>query len=319
MGGCVGYHFLTLGAHDRMQQQIEVHQSPSRLLDEAATFFTKRRAKVTARTEQGFHFGLEGSDEREGGRITVSSRSTSSTTVTVEADGLGVMAMAESFVRDLRKQTRDAGRQGRNVGVGAARGGFGDLRERLGMPQEAARPATARASQPEELVLAPLGSPAVEPPEQLSHAEDAAMPAMTPPAMTPNVGAAAAPPVPAAPPDEWPLSHQASGVDRAMEATEAIERRPLVERPDGPTPVEAPAVAPEVGPHSPPAGDAAVVAAHAAFVGPDVTPEASALTSAHDSVPPPVADALATTPPSAESLGGVPDPGQVSVRGQPRP
>ena len=56
-------------------------------------------------------------------------------TVTVEADGLGVLAIAEGFVRELRKQARGAGRQDRASSAAGASSGFADLRQRLGMPE----------------------------------------------------------------------------------------------------------------------------------------------------------------------------------------
>ncbi|HEX2037779.1 MAG TPA: hypothetical protein VHS99_26715 [Chloroflexota bacterium] len=119
-----------------MQQEIQTNQPADRLVAEAAAFFTKRRAKVSERTERGFRFGLEGGDEQEGGRVTVAPAKDGGSTVTVQADGLGVLAIAEGFIRELRKQARDASRVGRS---GAATGGFGsgfaDLRQRLGMPE----------------------------------------------------------------------------------------------------------------------------------------------------------------------------------------
>src|SRR5436189_186759 len=41
-----------------MQQQIQIHQRPEQVLNEAANFFAKRRAKVTDRTERGDFSGL---------------------------------------------------------------------------------------------------------------------------------------------------------------------------------------------------------------------------------------------------------------------
>src|SRR5262249_13803154 len=101
-----------------MQQQVQVSQPRAKLLDEAAAFFSRRRAKVSERTDRGFRFGLEGSAESDGGRVSVSSGAGGTSTVTVEAEGLGVLAIAEGFVRELRKQARDAGRQGRASAAG---------------------------------------------------------------------------------------------------------------------------------------------------------------------------------------------------------
>jgi hypothetical protein len=117
-----------------MQQQVQINQRAKDVVSEAAAFFTKRRAKITDRSERGFRFGLDGSDEQDGGRVTVASGAGNSSTVTVQADGLGVLAIAESFVRELRKQARGAGRQAK-APAGGLRGGFGELRERLGMPE----------------------------------------------------------------------------------------------------------------------------------------------------------------------------------------
>ena len=123
-----------------MQQQIQTSQSPEQCLSEATAFFTRRRAKVWDRTEQGFRFGLEGGEAEDGGRVTVAPGG-GGTTVTVEAEVLGVMAIAEGFVRELRKQARSTGRtprSGPSVGLSS---GFADLRQRLGMPEPPPVPA----------------------------------------------------------------------------------------------------------------------------------------------------------------------------------
>lgn len=114
-----------------MQQQVQTHLPAERVLSEASSFFTKRRAKVSDRTSQGFSFALPGSDE--GGRLRISPAvaGASGTTVTVEAEGLGVLAIAEGYVRELRKQSRSQGRPGGGAGNVA----LSDLRQRLGMPE----------------------------------------------------------------------------------------------------------------------------------------------------------------------------------------
>jgi hypothetical protein len=118
-----------------MQQQIQSRQSAEALLSEAIGFFTRRRAKVSERSEQGFRFSLEESPEADAGRVTVTPASGGSSNVVVEAEGLGLMAIAEGFIRELRKQARDSGRQTR-AGTGASVGsGFADLRQRMGMPE----------------------------------------------------------------------------------------------------------------------------------------------------------------------------------------
>ena len=113
------------------------------VLSEASSFFTKRRAKVSDRTSDGFSFALPGSED--GGRLRVAAAGGPSTTVTVEVEGLGVLAIAEGYLRELRKASKSQGR--------AAPGGgnvpLSDLRQRLGMPEprlrqrpDAAAPAT---------------------------------------------------------------------------------------------------------------------------------------------------------------------------------
>lgn len=116
-----------------MQQQVQTHLPVEQVLSEASAFFTKRRAKVSGRTAQGFSFALQGSDE--GGRLRVSpaGAGASGTTVTVEAEGLGVLAIAEGYVRELRKQSRSQGRSGAGAGAGSV--ALSDLRQRLGMPE----------------------------------------------------------------------------------------------------------------------------------------------------------------------------------------
>ena len=217
-----------------MEHQVNLNQPADQLLNEAAAFFARRRAKVSERSAQGFRFGLEGGDQQEGGRVTVAPAAGGGSTVTVRADGLGVLAMAEGFVRELRKQARGAGRQARQAGPSAARGGFGDLRQRLGLP------------------------------------------------------AAERPPVPS-----QPGPTMAAG-ERAAE-------------PDGPLPVEAPVVSPEAGPRSAPARPAPAAAPHPAFTGPQESSDQ------HPAAAPPVNEARAAQQPSAEAVGGVPAPEEVTV------
>ena len=139
-----------------MQQQIQISRRPEQVLNDAASFFAKRRAKVTDRTERGFRFGLQGSSAQDGGRVSVAPGAGGVCTVTVQADGLGVMAIAEGFVRELRKQARDQGRtaqRGQRTDAGPMRGDFSGLRERLGMPPErpfrpTPRPTPATATAP---------------------------------------------------------------------------------------------------------------------------------------------------------------------------
>jgi hypothetical protein len=99
------------------------------VLSEASSFFTKRRAKVSDRTADGFSFALPGAED--GGRLRVSSADGAGSTVTVEVEGLGVLAIAEGYLRELRKQSKGQGRAGASTGNVA----LSDLRQRLGMPE----------------------------------------------------------------------------------------------------------------------------------------------------------------------------------------
>jgi hypothetical protein len=118
-----------------MQQQVQTSLPAQQVLSEASSFFTKRRAKVSDRTAEGFSFALPGSDD--GGRLKVSSAGGAGTSVTVEAEGLGVLAIAEGYVRELRKQSKTQGRS-----AGGANVPLSDLRQRLGMPEPRLRQRT---------------------------------------------------------------------------------------------------------------------------------------------------------------------------------
>ncbi len=135
-----------------MQQVVQTSLPAQQVLSEASSFFTKRRAKVSDRTPEGFSFTLEGSDD--GGRLRVSGTGGPATTVTVEAEGLGVLAIAEGYVRELRKASKTQGR----AAAGGGNVALSDLRQRLGMPEprlrqkpaaDAAAPATP--GQPSEV------------------------------------------------------------------------------------------------------------------------------------------------------------------------
>ncbi len=135
-----------------MQQQIQTALSPQQCLAEATAFFNRRRAKVSDRTEQGLRFALEGTGAEDGGRVTVAPGAGGGSTVTVEADGLGVLAIAEGFVRELRKQARGAGRQDRASSVAGIELRLrrpppapGDARATAGAPCAPARRAAPRS------------------------------------------------------------------------------------------------------------------------------------------------------------------------------
>ena len=136
-----------------MQQQIQINQPPERILSDAASFFVRRRAKVSDRTERGLRFGLPGGAAEDAGRVTISPGPGGVSTVTVQADGLGLLAIAEGFVRELRKQARDQDRSGprapREGGPTTMRGDFSSLRERLGMPAPERQEQPARPPRPQ--------------------------------------------------------------------------------------------------------------------------------------------------------------------------
>jgi hypothetical protein len=234
-----------------MQQQVQTHLGAGQVIAEASSFFTKRRARVTDRSDTGFRFGLPGSDES--GTVSVSSGAGGSgSTVTVEAEGLAILAIAEGFVRELRKQSRSQTRAG---GGGGANAGFGDLRQRLGMPE-------------------PVRAP--RPPQQGQQGQQ--------PQQRPG----------AAPPGASPSLPGGQGTVR----------------PDGPEPTEAASTTPEGAPQGAPAPQGA------ALPHPDNNdPVSPVQTTAADA--PPVVNATSNAPPSAESQGGVPAPGDVVVHGDP--
>ena len=112
-----------------MQQQVQTSLSAEQVLSEASSFFTKRRARVSDRTNSGFKFALPGAED--GGSLSIAPAGSGGTTVTVEAEGLGVLAIAEGYVRELRKQSKSQPRSGGASGNVA----LSDLRQRLGMPE----------------------------------------------------------------------------------------------------------------------------------------------------------------------------------------
>lgn len=295
-----------------MQQQIQINQPAQQLLAEAAAYFARRRARVTDRTDQGFRFGFEGSEAQEGGRVTVAPSAGAASAVTVEAEGLGVMAIAEGFIRELRKQARDAGRQGRGNGGTNVGSGFSDLRQRLGMPQAPPaalpRPPASRPDRP----LLPGGPPPGRPMSALvaaaSESGDAA-----PPSGASEVGASAS------------GQRETDGADHGAEAS----ARPTAAGADA-----SPAVVPQA---ADPAGSAVSAAAAVSEMHHDSATMPPAETGApasdpagagaaplpHRDLATSAADAAATTgqapghesltssPPTAEQLGGVPEASDV--------
>ena len=112
----------------RMQQQVQTALSAEQVLSEASSFFTKRRARVSDKTAQGFKFALPGAED--GGSLSISAAGSGGTIVTIEVEGLGVQAIAEGYVRELRKQSKGQAR-----GASASNVALTDLRQRLGMPE----------------------------------------------------------------------------------------------------------------------------------------------------------------------------------------
>jgi hypothetical protein len=111
-----------------MQQQVQTALSAAQVLSEASSFFTKRRARVTDKTDRGFKFALPGAED--GGSLSISPAGAGGTTVTIEVEGLGVQAIAEGYVRELRKHSKSQARAG-----GGSNVPLSDLRQRLGMPE----------------------------------------------------------------------------------------------------------------------------------------------------------------------------------------
>ncbi|HEV2125177.1 MAG TPA: hypothetical protein VGW38_20700 [Chloroflexota bacterium] len=312
-----------------MQQQIQTNQSAEQVLNDAASFFSKRRAKILERGAHGFRFGLPGSSGS--GSITVDRASgASATTVTVEAEDLSIMAIAEGFVRELRKQARDAGRQAKAGATNTV--ALSDLRQRLGMPEPRVRP-VARPGQPGQPGQRPPGAPAgasaetsiSDPGVAAAEAQTAPTPAGPPPAMS-NAAQANMPSVTGAPmtlsaeagpPTESPLAGSVvppggggeSPIPGASAGPGALSVQATA--PDGPAPIEAAQVTPEGGPQSAPTGQAAVEAAHPSFEGP--VPSSEQRVGTTD----PASGASAGAFASAEQTGGVPQADEVVVETEP--
>ena len=111
-----------------MQQQVQTALSAEQVLSEASSFFTKRRARVSDKTDRGFKFALPGAED--GGSLSIAPAGAGGTTVTIEVEGLGVQAIAEGYVRELRKTSKSQSRAGSGSNVALS-----DLRQRLGMPE----------------------------------------------------------------------------------------------------------------------------------------------------------------------------------------
>ncbi len=143
-----------------MLQDVLSLKPPNEIIDEAARFFTQRRLKVIARTRSSLRFALSAAHEAEAGQVKAIREATGQTRVSVETGGLSVWHVAESYIRDLRKQSRSGERsRRRRRAAGTTRltgASLDSLGSALGMepsrpPQPAARrptPAPAPAAPP---------------------------------------------------------------------------------------------------------------------------------------------------------------------------
>ena len=97
-----------------MLQDVLSLKPPNEIIDEAARFFTQRRIKVIARSKSSLRFALSTAHEAEAGQVKAVREATGQTRVSVETGGLSVWHIAESYVRDLRKQARSGARSRRH-------------------------------------------------------------------------------------------------------------------------------------------------------------------------------------------------------------
>gem|GEM_PF-3369781 len=316
-----------------MQQQVQTHLSAEQVLSEATSFFSKRRARISDRSNDGCSFSLQGSEES--GRVGIAKASGAGSSagpgciVTVEAEGVTILAIAEGFVRELRKQSKS---QPRSASGAAGNTGFGDLRQRLGMPEppRAPRPqpqapatqpmTTGTPTQADATQLQATPSPVQEPRPQVPEPPPSSVPDPQPSLVsTPRPPSTLSPLPPPPPPSSSPVRLPRPGPvppppPGSMMALPPgpVPPPPLggqgTVRPDGPEPTEAASVSPTAGPKGAPAPGAAVEGAHASFTGPQESDQTSSATASP-------ANEGSNTPPSAEALGGVPT--EREVREQP--
>ncbi len=143
-----------------MLQDVLSLKPPHEIIDEAARFFTQRRIKVIARSRNSLRFALSAAHAAEAGQVKAVREATGQTRVSVETGGLSVWHIAESYIRDLRKQSRSGARsRRRRRAAGTTRltgASLDSLGSALGMePPRPQRPATRRP--------APTPSPAAPP------------------------------------------------------------------------------------------------------------------------------------------------------------
>ena len=98
-----------------MRQDVLSLKPPSEIIDEASRFFTKRRLKIIARSSNSLRFALSTGHGAEAGQVKATHEAADWTRVSVDTDGLGIWHVAESYIRDLRRQSRSGGRSRRRL------------------------------------------------------------------------------------------------------------------------------------------------------------------------------------------------------------
>ena len=148
-----------------MLQDVLSLKPPNEIIDEAARFFTQRRIKVIGRSKNSLRFALSAAHAAEAGQVKAVREATGQTRVSVETGGLSVWHIAESYIRDLRKQARSGARsRRRRRAAGTTRltgASLDSLGSALGM--EPPRPQRPAAQQPAARRPAPTPVPSTPP------------------------------------------------------------------------------------------------------------------------------------------------------------
>ena len=148
-----------------MLQDVLSLKPPNEIIDEAARFFTQRRIKVIGRSKNSLRFALSAAHAAEAGQVKAVREATGQTRVSVETGGLSVWHIAESYIRDLRKQSRSGARsRRRRRAAGTTRltgASLDSLGSALGM--EPPRPQRPAAQQPVERRPVPTPVPSTPP------------------------------------------------------------------------------------------------------------------------------------------------------------
>ena len=132
-----------------MLQDVLSLKPPNEIIDEAARFFTQRRIKVIARSRNSLRFALSAAHAAEAGQVKAVREATGQTRVSVETGGLSVWHIAESYIRDLRKQSRSGERSRRRrraAGTTRAHGRIARLARQR--PRHGTTPTTAARCPP---------------------------------------------------------------------------------------------------------------------------------------------------------------------------